>query len=222
MKAAKTNSSFIYSIGLCLLMGIVLMSESRAQQTLVCPKNIDFELGNLSIWKPFTGSCCPIVANTAGAATGRHTIVSGTGTDPYGGFPIVPAGGGLYALKLGNNGTGAQAEKARYHVRIPSGVNNYSLIYRYAVVFQDPGHTAAQQPRFEVKTFDSATNQSISCNTHTYIAASNLPGFVRSTVNTSVYCNFRFCQRRLFFGRTLWLWLRGFELWLISNQHCCL
>jgi hypothetical protein len=171
---------------LCLLF-LTNSIELLSQQTSTCPPNIDFESGNLSNWKPFTGSCCPINTGTAGASTGRHTIMSGTGTDPYGGFPVVPSGGGSYALRIGNSGTSRQAEKVRYFVRVPNNVNNYSFIYRYAVVFQDPGHTAAQQPRFEVKTFDSATNQSLNCNTHTYIAASNIPGFTRSNVSSTVF-----------------------------------
>ena len=180
MKIIKTGIFLYFLIVLC-------PNKIWAQQNSSCPPNIDFESGNLNNWKPFTGSCCPINTGTAGASTGRHTIMSGTGTDPYGGFPVVPSGGGSYALRIGNNGTGALAEKVRYFVRVPNNVNNYSFIYRYAVVFQDPGHTAAQQPRFEVKTFDSATNQSLNCNTHTYIAASNIPGFTRSNVSSSVY-----------------------------------
>jgi gliding motility-associated-like protein len=156
-------------------------------QTFKCPTNIDFEIGNLSIWKPSTGKCCPIVSNTAGAVGGRHTIISGTGTDAFGGFPIMPNGGGNFVLKLGNTNTGAEAEKMSYHIRIPSGINDYGLIYRYAVVFQNPGHSKSEQPRFEVKTYDSATNKLIDCNTHTYIAASNITGFLQSKVNTTVY-----------------------------------
>jgi gliding motility-associated-like protein len=66
------------------------------------------------------------------------------------------------------------------------GLNNYSLIYKYAVVFQDPGHTPAQQPRFVVRVFDSATNQVLPCADFTYIAASNLPGFQTSNLGTNV------------------------------------
>ncbi len=179
--------NFLSQSFIIFLLLLSIPKQLISQQNSTCPPNIDFELGNLNNWKPFTGSCCPINTGSAGASTGRHTIMSGTGTDPYGGFPVVPSGGGSYALKIGNNSTGAQAEKVRYFVRVPNNVNNYSFIYRYAVVFQDPGHTAAQQPRFEVKTFDSATNQSLNCNTHTYIAASNIPGFTRSNINSSVY-----------------------------------
>ncbi|QLH46474.1 MAG: hypothetical protein HWD58_13095 [Bacteroidota bacterium] len=88
-------------------------------------------------------------------------------------------GGGNYSLKLGNKISGKQAEKASYFVHIPSNINNYSPIFRYAVVFQDPGssHTNAQKPRFEVKAIDSATGTPLPCSQFTFVASSNLPGF---------------------------------------------
>lgn len=173
-----------------LLLIFLSVSVGMAQTTAppVCPPNIDFELGNLSNWEFSIGSCCPIGTTvTSTPVAGRHTLTSGSGTDMYGGFPIVAPGGGSYSLKLGNNSTGAQAEKARYYINVPAGVSNYSLIYRYAVVFQDPGHPASQQPRFEVKAYNTLTNAPIACAQHTYVAASSLPGFTKSTINTSVW-----------------------------------
>jgi len=164
------------------IVGLLFVYSFSIAQT--CPSNVDFELGNFTNWYLYRGSCCPINTPTAGTATGRHTITSGAATDPYGGFPIVAPGGGSYSLKLGNNSTGSQAERARYFIRIPSGVNNYSLIFRYAVVFEDPGHVAADQPRFEVKAYDSITNAIINCSQFTYIATSSLPGFSVSPINS--------------------------------------
>jgi gliding motility-associated-like protein len=162
---------FILSI---LFLFIFQLSKSQA---VYCPPNIDFENGNYGYWKFFRGTCCPISTPTAGQAVGRHTLTSGPALDPIGGFPILAPGGGSYSLKLGNTSTGSQAERATYNVQVPAGVNNYSLIYRYAVVFQDPGHTPADQPRFEVKAYDSATNLPVPCTQYTYVAGSNLPGF---------------------------------------------
>jgi len=137
---------------------------------------------------PPSGGCCPINTPTlSGPVTLRHTLTSGTGTDAFGNFPIVAPGGGVYSLKLGNMYGGAEAERARYYVTVPSGVNNYSVIFRYAVVFEDPGHPASDQPRFEVKAFDSLTNTVIPCTQFTYVATSNLPGFSRSTADTMVW-----------------------------------
>ena len=154
----------------------LLIANSSRSQTIPCPPNVDFEHGNLGHWLFYTGTCCAITA----PLTNRHTLTSGTATDPYGNFPIV-APNGQYSLRLGNDSMGRQAERARYYAKIPAGLNNYSIIFRYAVVFQDPGHNAADQPRFEVKAYDSATNAIIPCSQFSFVASSNLPGFQRYT-----------------------------------------
>ena len=170
---------------LLLFTALVFAFPARAQN--FCPTNVGFESGSFTNWLLYTGYCCPIVANTlSGQVNNRHMITSGSGTDYYGGFPIVDPGGGTHSMKLGNSNTGSQAEKARYRVHVPTGVNNYSLIYRYAVVFEDPNHLPVEQPRFEVKAFDSATNTILPCAQFTYISTSNLPGFQVSTVANDV------------------------------------
>lgn len=157
-------------------------------QAIFCPPNLDFEQGNLSNWSFYTGTCCPIVANTlSGPVSNRHVLTSGTNLDPYGNFPIVAPGGGSYSLKLGNTNVSRQAERARYYIRVPAAAGTYIFIYRYAVVFQDPGHAVSDQPRFEVKAYDSLTQDTISCNQFTYVASSNLPGFTKSSSSGNVY-----------------------------------
>jgi gliding motility-associated-like protein len=99
----------------------------------------------------------------------------------------VSPGGGNYSLKLGNDNTGAQAERARYYVHVPANVNNYSLIYRYAVVFQNPSHNPSEQPRFEVKAYDSATNALLPCAQYTYVSSSSLPGFTLASGGGQVW-----------------------------------
>lgn len=166
---------------------LLILAGSFNSYAQNCPTNIDFELGNFTNWTLSTGSCCPINTPNNGAVTGRHTITSGTNTDPFGGFPIVAPASGSYSLKLGNSSTGSQAERATYKFTVPNSLNNYSLIFRYAVVFQDPGHQPSDQPRFEVKAYDSATGNIINCSQFTYIATSNLPGFTRSSVSGQVW-----------------------------------
>ncbi len=162
-------------------LALFCYSASRGQ-TVTCPPNLDFEGGDLSQWNFYTGWCCPISATSStSAVSGRHTLTSGTGNDYYGGFPVVAPGGGSYSMKLGNDNVGAEAERARYYVHVPAGVSNYSLIYRYAVVFEDPAHYAYEQPRFEVKAYDSATNNLITCAQHSYVAAGSLAGFTLSS-----------------------------------------
>lgn len=166
---------------------ILIAIEGFTQSVNPCPPNVDFELGNLSNWKFYTGTCCPIATGLPGLpVNGRHTLMSGNGLDPYGNFPVVAPGGGNYSLKLGNANTGSESERARYYVKVPAGANNFSLIYRYAVVFEDPNHLIQEQPRFEVKVSDSITGAIYPCLTFTYIAASNLPGFQSYTFNPDI------------------------------------
>lgn len=170
----------------CFLLGLI--NFAFAQGGNPCPPNIDFETGGFAGWNCFTGTCCPINTPTySGPVANRHTIMSGTGNDTYGGFPIVPPGGGNYSFKLGNDNIGAEAERVRYFVQVPTSTSQkYLLVFKYAVVLQDPQHAAADQPRFTVTAYDSATNDSVPCVNFNFVASSVLPGFITGT-NQVVY-----------------------------------
>ena len=132
----------------CLIAFIKISTPSWGQ--LSCPPNIDFELGNVANWNFFNGTVAdgPVFTLTASPPVpGREGLTSGSGFDRYGMFPVKDPLGGGYSLQLGDSQNHSLAEKARYYVHVPAGVNNYSLIYRYAVVFEDPGggHTPAQK-----------------------------------------------------------------------------
>ncbi len=175
-------------IAVLMVIAFTLCSSTIFGQAVLCPQNIDFEDGTTGYWEFFTGNCCPISTQVGGPPISyRHKLVFGSGIDPYGGFPIVAPGGGGYSLKLGNDSARSQAEKARYYIKVPATANLYTLIYRYAVVFQDPGHLPHEQPRFEVNVYDSANGDQLVCNHHIYVASSSLPGFQRSHVGNDVF-----------------------------------
>lgn len=172
-----------------LMLLCALSVQTNAQTT--CPPNIDFEFGNLSNWTFGTGLFTSMASLTTGVTTGpaiacRHTLTTATGlvgcaggaTDPIGGFPILAPGSGSYSFRLGNNSTGRQIDRATYFVHVPPGLSNFSMIYRYATVLQDPSHSATQQPRFLVRAFDSATLAPVPCANYTYVVNSSLPGFI--------------------------------------------
>jgi len=145
--------------------------------------NADFELGNFTNWIGQTGTCCPLVTNTNGmvpaamnaaAGTGRHVMMS-NGTDPNSCNQIQRvAPGGLYSARLGNSSTGSQAERLRYQFTITP--DNTLIIYKYAVILQDPGHSAADQPRFQAKLIDQNGNV-IPCTFYEVAASGNAEGF---------------------------------------------
>lgn len=178
-----------YSILVTLSLFLGCRSLVEAQQ-IFCPPNINFEAGNLSGWQFYTGTnsgANGITNLTATAAlANRHVLTSGNGTDYYGGFPVVDPAGGSYSLKLGNDGVNAQVDMARYTFTIPASINNYSLNFRYAVVFEDPTHATVSQPFFRVRVFNAATNQVISCASFTYVPQPGLAGFSTS-VHEGVY-----------------------------------
>jgi gliding motility-associated-like protein len=177
-----------YSI---IFIALIIFSDYAGAQSTSCEPNMDFESGTFNYWSYFQGTCCiPFTVTTSvtppsAATSGRETITSGTTTDPYGGFPEV-APGGSYSLKLGTDDNNRKADRARYYVHVPSTTTNYALIYRYAIVMEDPGHVASKQPRFTVNTTDSASGADVSCGNFTYVAGS-LPGFSLSSVGTNVY-----------------------------------
>lgn len=161
-------------------------------QVISCPDNIDFERGDLTNWT------CQVGYNFGSVFTNiwyppvppvpyRHKIVTGAGTDPYGGFPIVSPDGGLFTLKLGNDSPYRQMERVKYTFTIPATLNNYNLIYRYAIVFEDPQHPVSDQPFFKVVAYDDATNQAIACDSSLYVSSSNLPGFIETFPGSAIY-----------------------------------
>jgi gliding motility-associated-like protein len=176
-----------------LLFTVILLPGmfSVKGQVTSCPLNIDFEQGNFLNWACYTG------LNYGGPAVtwsqpgppvgGRHTITSGQGTDPLCGIPVVAPGGGLHAVILGNNQVQYEMERIAYTFTIPAGINNYSLIYRYAIVMQDPGHDPKFQPFFSVIAYDDASGLPIACDSSHYVSSSNLPGFAETAPGSNIW-----------------------------------
>ncbi len=177
------RSTFLPTI--ITIIVFLLSCAGIASAQVYCPNNVNFENGNLNFWNFYTASnngasgISTLTATTP--LSSRHTLTSGAATDYYGGFPIVDPIGGSYSLKLGNDGVGAQVDQARYKFTIPASVNNYSLIYRYAVVLENPAHNSNEQPFFRVRVYDSATGAIINCASFLYVSQSSLPGFSTST-----------------------------------------
>jgi gliding motility-associated-like protein len=153
--------------------------------------NMGFENGNLGSWVATTGnsimaplgSPTPIYQLTGiGVSPGRHAVVN-SGNDPCGGFPRVDPLGGSRSLLIGNNNVGAEAEQISQTFLV--GASNSSFTYRYAVVFEDPGHSSAEQPFFIARLRDQ-NGVVIPCSEFIVSAAADLPGFFNSTVCAGV------------------------------------
>ncbi|MFI5187384.1 MAG: T9SS type B sorting domain-containing protein [Chitinophagales bacterium] len=168
-----------------------------------CPPNIDFETGTFDGWTCYTGTTAAVngenvitISPSGGPVYNRHTMYSYSANagqvDPYGGFPVLCPNGSGYSIRLGNNSAGTEAEGVSYQFTIPSNQDVYSLIYHYAVVFQDPNHRPEEQPRMEIEITDVTDNKIISCSSFTFIPYGTLlPGFFESPNpggDTPVWC----------------------------------
>ncbi len=177
-----------------------------------CPPNIDFEMGDFTNWVCKSGSVSYSAGNcvagginsvndaTIGIIAGRHTIIpkTNTGRDFYGNFPLACPNGSDYSVKLGNNTTGiSKAESITYTYSIPATATNFSILYQYAVVLQDPSgttcpgmHAEGEKPRFQAIVKSVNTGQSIGCVSFDFFAGSSLPGFQvspNSPANSTVW-----------------------------------
>lgn len=181
-----------------VIFSCFLSNQSFSQ---LCPPNIDFETGTFNNWSCYTGNVSAaggtntiFLSNAGGPVPNQHTMyTSGTGElDFFGGFPVTCPNGSGYSVKLGNNTGGGQAEGMSYEFTIPAGRDVYSLIYHYAVVFQDPGHEIFQQPRLEIEVMNVTDNELLMCSSFTFIPfGSILPGFFVSPFaqdTTEVWC----------------------------------
>ena len=113
---------------------------------------------------------------TVGVVDGRHTLISKQGTDPNtgGALPLLPAGE-TQVIRLGNSNVNAEAEAIAYHFIVDK--DHTVLLLKFAVVLEDPGHSAINQPRFVVSIKDKDGNLIESCSEYNVSAAANIPGF---------------------------------------------
>ena len=189
----------------------------RPASVSTCPANLDFEYGNFTNWRCDTGTCA--VVGTANVVTvkpcapipGRHTIIPTvfpSAIDPFGLFPTNSPNGSNFAVKLGSTLINKLVERISYTFHVPANDSNFSFRYDYAVVLQNPNHTALQQPRFTAKLIDSATKTYLDCASFEYVASSNLPGFLNSLVDpTVVYKDWSsvYISLRGYAGKTVYL-----------------
>ena len=124
--------------------------------------NPGFETGTLAGWNALEGSNTnsQTMAGCCAAATTQAVIV-GPGTDPnVPAVATVPPGGGAFACRLGQMGTGGTAYRLNQTFTVTAA--NSVFIYKYAVILQDGGHACTDQPFFNIK-FETCNNVVIPC-----------------------------------------------------------
>jgi gliding motility-associated-like protein len=153
-----------------------------AKTSAQCPVNLGFESGTFDNWQCIAGTIdlngVPTTFLTAPLYQ-RHKIYpkSSKELDRFGGFPVVCPNGSNFSVRLGNDSSGAEVDGVSYTFTVPTGQDDYSIVYNYAVVFQNPDHEDFQQPRFTAKVFDVSANAYITCSSFDFTSSGNLPGF---------------------------------------------
>ncbi|MBL0884648.1 MAG: hypothetical protein IBJ16_15105, partial [Chitinophagaceae bacterium] len=184
----KSLSNFCCSGRKCFGLFMVLMFTTSYYSLAQCPPNIGFEKGNFDHWETLKGSIngAGVISMTAQVPDPfNHVLMSaandGKLTDEYGGFPVVCPNGSGYSVKLGSPTGGRDAHGLNYTFTVPKTSGDYSIIYNYAVVLENPQHQPHEQPLFSVKVFNVTDNKYEDCGSFQFIAAADLPGFRLST-----------------------------------------
>lgn len=122
-------------------------------------------------------------------ATGSFVFQTGLGTDPNCNnncMTVVAPGGGTRSVRLGNSSVLYGAERMSYRIDTVDSCNA-GFTYSYAVVLEDPNHTATNQPRFDIKVTDINGNiLGGPCGTYSVYAGSD-PNFQVNPVNGVSY-----------------------------------
>ena len=177
----------------CTIFLLLIYTQISAQGSL-CPANIDFKMGNFTNWECRTG----IVQGFSGVNTitwagyspdpSRHQIIptNSPEKDKYGNFPVQCPNTTTPSVKLGSSTAGHEAEGLFYTFTIPATATKFSLLYQYAIVLQNPGHQAHEQPRFRARIIDALTEQEVNCVSFDFTSSGSLPGFQQSSVLPTV------------------------------------
>jgi len=150
--------------------------------------NSDFETGTFDDWVLAwangggAGNINPGVnAGAMNGTTGNHAIMGpGAGNDGPSGnnLPRVFPGGGLYSFRIGDQATGYDASRASYTFTVTPATELF--LYHFAVVLQDPGHSADQQPFMEVRLSIAGSNEA--CGEYYQAASGSAPGYLSNGI----------------------------------------
>ena len=185
---------FLFCCSLCIIfLTIPFGGNVYAQFSTNCA-NSNFSQGNWNGWSPCWGNwyctfnpmdtmhCCGVwqaltCVHPEFYPTGHKLIPAPGYLDPQTGFQLKNVyPGESYSARLGDSLTADFWESLKYVLTVSS--DDYLLVYRYAVVLQDPGHTGCNQPGFFIAITDQ--NGAIidsTCGYYEVFAKQGLPGW---------------------------------------------
>jgi gliding motility-associated-like protein len=184
--SALLNDQFAFFIRRRRFKLLIIIFFSISGVYAQCPDNIGFESGNLNNWVAYSGQISrtgTVTLDPTPPAVNRHKITQASemAIDTFGHFPTVSPNGSKFSVRLGNDRTGAEAERLSYTFTVPQ-TTQYSLILNYAVVLQNANHREFEQPRFIISVFNITDAEQVECPAFNFIASSNLPGFKKSSI----------------------------------------
>jgi gliding motility-associated-like protein len=132
--------------------------------------------GSQSWGAPLAAPVGPRFNLTTGAGNDACTPGVAPGSPP---IPVVAPGFGNTSIQIGQpQVAGYGAEMLQYQLTVGPADTNF--IFSYAIVLQDAGHSAADQPFVELCIKDSNGNP-VPCGCFRYTGGPNLPGFFTGT-----------------------------------------
>lgn len=143
-----------YNKLLCKVYILLLLSACNFVRSQSKCYNSDFSAGNFTGWTGYFGYYSFPDMNEGILEYDRHRIIHTPFQDSYtcNQLTSIPPGEN-FSAKLGNELSGAEAEKLVFNVSVTE--DNALFIYKYAVVLEDPGHPMSLQPRFSMQVLDS-------------------------------------------------------------------
>ena len=163
---------------------LIFSNEVSSQQT---GYNLDFGSGTFDGWVGGTGYVTDDKMKEFKIVKNRHTIMNENLTDinTCDMIEVLPPGA-KFSARLGNDKTGKQAESLSYALAVSE--SNSLFIYKYAVVLQDPGHVANEQPYFKISVYNEKRELiDPACGVYNVSASENIPGFQKCDENSVVY-----------------------------------
>lgn len=158
-----------------LLIGYLGLSALQAQNYVVSPVVPDFTDITASCVEATYGTTADPFENK-GIVSGRHTVISRQGTDPWTGgqLKLLPDHESK-VVRLGNPNFYAEAESITYHFKVDE--DRAVLLLKFAVVFQDPSHPHLDQPRFIVRIMNAEGALIEACAEYDISASAGIEGF---------------------------------------------
>lgn len=130
--------------------------------------NVGFEDGTTNGWQTYNGTYAS--PNTSAGLT--YSAVANGGTDPYVGFL-----GNENYLRLNDNEASRIAEQISQTFAVTN--SNTSFSYSFAVILNDGGHPASQQPYFKIEFLDQGGTP-IPCTGFNVVASNAVVGFEKN------------------------------------------